>query len=111
LHALCKQHDLRFILPAHGYVLNVCDAAQAFPEQRGDAKSDTRGGAARAIAALKAHRLKREAKIIAAMKLKPEGSIEELVPIAYSDVDAKLWPIAARSLTAHVQRIRQLKLA
>jgi recombination protein RecT len=111
LHALCKQHDLRFILPAHGYVLNVCDAAQAFPEQRGDAKSDTRGGAARAIAALKAHRLKREAKIIAAMKLKPEGSIEELVPIAYSDVDAKLWPIAARSLAAHVQRIRQLKLA
>jgi recombination protein RecT len=111
LEALCKQHDLRFILPAHGYVLSHCDAAQAAPEQSGDAKSDTRGGAARAIAALKAHRLRREAKIIAAMKLKPNANAEELLPIAYNDVDAQLWPIAARSLTAHVQRIRDLKLA
>jgi recombination protein RecT len=108
LEALCKQHDLRFILPAHGYVLSHCDAAQAAASQRGDAKSDTRGGAAKAIAALKAHRLKREAKIIAAMKLKPLASTEELVPLAYDDVDAKLWPIAARSLTAHVNRIRML---
>ncbi len=114
LHALCKQHDLRFILPAHGYVLSVCDAAQGLgpdvDEQRGGAHSDSRGGAQRAIAALKAHRLKREAKVIAAMKLKPKGSIEELVPIAYQDVDAKLWPIAARSLAAHVKRIRALRL-
>ena len=111
LAALCRQHDLRFILPAHGFVLSHCDSAQAAPEQRGDAKSDTRGGAARAIAALKLHRLKREARIIAAMKIKPKGSIEELVPIAYRDVDAKLWPIAARSLAAHMQRIREKKLA
>jgi recombination protein RecT len=110
LEALCQQHDLRFILPAHGYVLSHCDAVQAVREQRGDARSDTSGGAARAIAALKAHRLKREAKIIAAMKLKPNASTEELVPIAYNDVDAQLWPVAARSLTAHVQRIRDLKL-
>ena len=107
LHALCKQHDLRFILPAHGYALTACDAAQG----QGDANSDTRGGAARVIAALKAHRLKREAKVIAAMKLKPQGTVEDLVPIAYNDVDAKLWPIAARSLTAHVERIHALKLA
>jgi glyoxylase-like metal-dependent hydrolase (beta-lactamase superfamily II)/8-oxo-dGTP pyrophosphatase MutT (NUDIX family) len=106
LHVLCKQHDLRFILPAHGYVLSMCDAAQG----QGDAKRDTLGGGARAVAALKAHRLKREAKIIAAMKLKPQGTIDELVPIAYNDVDPKLWPIAARSLTAHVERIRTLKL-
>jgi recombination protein RecT len=118
LEALCKQHDLRFILPAHGYVLSHCDAAQANDSQRGNAtggsrggaRDDSRGGAQRAIAALKAHRLKREAKIIAAMKIKPGASTEELVPIAYSDVDAKLWPIAARSLSAHVQRIRELKL-
>jgi recombination protein RecT len=44
------------------------------------------------------------------MKLKPNASTEELVPIAYNDVDAQLWPVAARSLTAHVQRIRDLKL-
>ena len=105
LAALCKQHDLRFILPAHGYVLSNCDA-----RQNNSANHDTQGGAARAITALKAHRLKREAKIMAAMKYKPQASIEELVPLAYSDVDAKLWPIAARSLAAHVQRINASKI-
>jgi recombination protein RecT len=103
LTALCEQHDLRFILPAHGYVLSVCDGRN--PEE------DSRGGAARAIAHLKQHRLKREAKIIAAMKQKPQATIEELVPLAYDDVDAKLWPIAARSLRAHKERIDSLKLA
>lgn len=110
LDALCAKNDVRFILPAHGYVLSHCDAAQAAPEQSGDARSDTRGGARRAISALKAHRLKREAKVTAAMKLKPQGSAQDLLPIAYSDVDSKLWPIASRSLTAHIQRIERLKL-
>ncbi|MBS7806240.1 MBL fold metallo-hydrolase [Variovorax sp. PCZ-1] len=106
LHALCEQHDLRFILPAHGYVLSACNAAQ----NPGDANSDTQGGAARAIAALKAHRLKREAKIISAMQLQPQAEVQDLVPIAYNDVDSKLWPIAARSLSAHLHRIKKLKL-
>jgi recombination protein RecT len=106
LSALCQQHDLRFILPAHGYVLSSCNAAQG----KGGVHGDSRGGALRAIASLKTHRLKREAKIIAAMKIQPEGSTEDLLPIAYSDVDAKLWPIAARSLIAHVQRIKALQL-
>ncbi len=102
LHALCEKHDLRFILPAHGYVLSMCDATN--PDD------DTRGGAARAIAHLKQHRLKREAKIIATMQKLPGASIEDLVPLAYDDVDAKLWLIAARSLAAHVQRIEALNL-
>ncbi len=105
LHAICQQHDLRFILPAHGYVLSMCDAAIG----KGDAHGDAHGGAAKCIAALKAHRLKRESKIITAMKLKPQGSFEELLPLAYDDVDAKLWPIAARSLAAHIKRIEALK--
>ncbi|NJN36436.1 MAG: MBL fold metallo-hydrolase [Nitrospiraceae bacterium] len=102
LAALCEQHDLRFILPAHGYVLSACDGSK--PDQ------DSAGGAARVIAHLKQHRLKREAKVIAAMHQKSNASAEELVPLAYDDVDAKLWPIAARSLAAHMQRIRDLKL-
>jgi recombination protein RecT len=111
LDALCAQHDLRFILPAHGYVLSHCDATQGAPDSAGDARSDSRGGARRAIAALKAHRLKREARVLAAMKLKPQADLQELLPIAYSDVDSKLWPIASRSLSAHIKRIRDLKLA
>jgi recombination protein RecT len=113
LQALCQLHDLRFILPAHGHVLSMCDAAQApaLPsdelggQMRESDLHDSRGGAYRAITALKQHRLKREAKIIAAMKLKPGASVEDLLPLAYDDVDSKLWPIASRSLTAHLQRI------
>ncbi len=115
LQALCQLHDLRFILPAHGYVLSLCDAAQApfAPANQSDVLPresdihDSHGGGYRAITALKNHRLQREAKIIAAMKLKPGVSLEELLPLAYDDVDTKLWPLATRSLEAHIQRITQ----
>ncbi|MGA8514229.1 MAG: MBL fold metallo-hydrolase, partial [Burkholderiaceae bacterium] len=92
------QYSVDFILPAHGYVLTRCDGA------------DHTGGAKRAIEALKAHRLQREAKVLAAMRAKPGGSVEDWVPHAYADVDAKLWPVAVRSLTAHAQRIETLGL-
>ncbi len=114
LQALCKLHDLRFILPAHGYVLSVCEPLQNAARSsiaatddvtRSSALSDSRGGAQRAIAALKAHRLRREAKIVAALALKPGASLDELLPIAYDDVDSKLWPVASRSLAAHLRRI------
>ena len=96
LAAACDEFQIDFILPAHGYVLTRC------------AGIDHKGGARRAIEALKAHRLQREAKVMAAMQKLPQGSIEALVPLAYDDVHPRLWPIAARSLAAHVERIRQL---
>jgi recombination protein RecT len=98
LAAACEQHSVDFILPAHGYVLTRCDGV------------DHTGGAKRAIEELKAHRLKREAKIIAAMRAQPSGSVRDWIPSVYGDVNAKLWPIAERSLTAHVQRIEALGL-
>ena len=58
-----------------------------------------------------AHRLRREAKVLAAMQALPQGSPQEWVRIAYSDTPEKLWPIAERSLLAHVERIRLLGLA
>jgi glyoxylase-like metal-dependent hydrolase (beta-lactamase superfamily II)/8-oxo-dGTP pyrophosphatase MutT (NUDIX family) len=87
LDALCAEGDVRFILPAHGYVL---------------------GEARAAIAYLKAHRLKREAKIAAAMHRLPQGTPEDWLPLAYDDVPERMWPVAARSLAAHVERIRQM---
>ena len=90
LAAACVEHDLAFILPAHGYVL---------------------GFAAQAIAQLKAHRLKREAKVIAAMQARPQGALEDWVELAYDDVPPRMWPVAKRSLLAHVQRIEALGLA
>ncbi len=83
----CRTHNLAFILPAHGYVLG-------FAEQ--------------AITQLKAHRLKREAKVLAAMQALPHGSLNEWVALAYDDVPERLWPVAARSLQAHVDRIQSM---
>ncbi|MES2977123.1 MAG: MBL fold metallo-hydrolase [Pseudomonadota bacterium] len=90
LSAACAEHHIEFILPAHGYVI---------------------GEAANAIAKLKAHRLKREAKVLEVMQAAPEGSMDDWVARAYDDVDARIWPVAKRSLLAHVQRIESLGLA
>ena len=85
LDAVCAEHGVEFILPAHGYVLG-----------------DARG----AIAKLKSHRLAREAKVLAAMQALPQGSMEDWVRHAYADVPPRMWPVAQRSLLAHVERIR-----
>jgi recombination protein RecT len=86
----CQTDAIEFILPAHGYVL---------------------GFAHQAITQLKAHRLKREAKIAAAMQALPHGSLQEWVEKAYDDVHPRLWPVAARSLQAHVDHIREQTLS
>jgi len=87
LDEACAEGGIEFILPAHGYVL-------------GDARA--------AIAKLKSHRLQRESKIARAMRKLPAGTPEDWLAIAYDDVPQQLWPVAARSLAAHVERIREL---
>lgn len=87
LDEACADGGIEFILPAHGYVLG-----------------DARG----AIAKLKSHRLQRESKIARAMRKMPAGTPEDWLAIAYDDVPQQLWPVAARSLAAHVERIREL---
>ena len=89
LDALCAEHSVEFILPAHGHVLG-----------------GPINGARSAIAKLKAHRLAREAKVLAAMQALPDGSMEDWVQHAYDDVPPRMWPVAQRSLLAHVERIR-----
>jgi recombination protein RecT len=86
----CAAQRIDFILPAHGHVL---------------------GNASGAIAQLKAHRLKREAKVIGVMRAQPRGSLDDWLPLAYDDVDSRLWPVARRSLEAHVERVQALGLA
>ncbi len=90
LAAACEAGGIEFILPAHGHVL---------------------GFAHQAITHLKAHRLKREVKIAAAMQALPQGSLQEWVEKAYDDVPPRLWPVAARSLQAHVDHIREQALS
>ena len=87
LSAACQTYGIDFILPAHGYVL---------------------GHAPAAIAHLKAHRLKREAKVMAAMQALPQGTPDDWVRHAYDDVPERMWPLAKRSLLAHVAHIESL---
>ena len=84
----CTEHGIGFILPAHGYVLE---------------------NAPQAIAHLKAHRLQREAKIARVMQANPQGDLDQWLPLAYDDVDPRIWPVARRSLLAHVEHLQQLQ--
>ena len=88
LSAACAEHQIGFILPAHGYVIGGDD-----------------GEALAAIAQLKAHRLKREAKILQVMQAQPQGTLDDWVSAAYDDVPPRMWPVAKRSLIAHVAHI------
>ena len=86
LAAACTELQVDFILPAHGHVI-----------------TDAPG----AIRHLKAHRLTREAKIARVIQANPNGDLDQWLPLAYDDVDARIWPVAKRSLLAHVEHIQQ----
>jgi glyoxylase-like metal-dependent hydrolase (beta-lactamase superfamily II) len=86
LSAQCAEMQVDFILPAHGHV--IADALAS-------------------IAHLKNHRLRREAKIAAVMQANPYGDLDQWLPLAYDDVDPRIWPVAKRSLLAHVEHIQQ----
>ena len=85
LTAACAEHQIQHILPAHGYVLDHAE---------------------RVIAHLKAHRLGREEKIAGVMQAHPDGTLDDWVVKAYDDVPHHVWPVAKRSLLAHVEHIR-----
>ncbi len=74
------------ILPAHGYVLG-----------RGKYEVDR----------LIAHRMMRENKVIGALHACPNGTLDQLVEIAYDDTPKVLWPAAKRSLLAHLLKLRE----
>ena len=52
-----------------------------------------------------AHRLKREEKVLGALRRKMPATLDELVPLAYDDVPEKLYPPARRSLHAHLIKL------
>jgi glyoxylase-like metal-dependent hydrolase (beta-lactamase superfamily II) len=91
LHAACAEHQLKYILPAHGYVIGGPDDE-----------------ALAAITRLKTHRLQREAKVMAAMQAQPDGTLDDWLALVYADVPQRMWPVAKRSLMAHVARIKTL---
>lgn len=88
LLAACQTHSVQWILPAHGHVLGGSVDAVV-----------------QAIARLKAHRLAREAKIAAVVGAKPQGTVDEWLTQAYDDVPPSVWPVARRSLLAHLEHL------
>ncbi|HXZ51206.1 MAG TPA: MBL fold metallo-hydrolase [Burkholderiales bacterium] len=78
------EEDVAIFAPGHGYLI---------------------GQPQRELRRLIAHRLAREAKVVAALERLGRATLEQLVPAVYDDVHPKLHAVAARSLTAHLQKL------
>jgi len=76
--------DVAILAPGHGYLI---------------------GDPHREIRRLIAHRLGREKKVVAGLERLREASLEELVPVVYDDVPPRIHGWAARSLTAHLDKL------
>ena len=77
--------DLEWLAPGHGFLM-------AEPKK--------------AIDAVIAHRLRREQKVVDALAELGPASIERLLARVYADVPERLHPVAQRSLTAHLLKLR-----
>jgi len=84
LRELCGR-DLEWLAPGHGFLMDQ-------PQ--------------RAMEAIVAHRLKREAKVLAAVRTLGPASAQELLVKVYADVHERLHAMAMRSLTAHLFKLR-----
>ncbi len=91
LIAACQAQQVKFILPAHGYAIGGPDDE-----------------AMAALLRLKQHRLQRETKVMRAMQAQPQASLDDWLAVVYDDVPARMWPVAKRSLLAHVARIESM---
>ncbi|TAK82933.1 MAG: MBL fold metallo-hydrolase [Betaproteobacteria bacterium] len=78
------QEDVAIFAPGHGYLI-------------GDPHKELRR--------LIQHRLMREAKVRAAIAKLGTPRLEEMLPLVYDDVPPRLHPVAARSLTAHLDKL------
>ena len=86
LHSLERLlgEDIAIIAPGHGYLI---------------------GAPHKEIRRLIAHRLNRERKVVAALERLEHPSLEEMLPLVYDDVPERIHRVAARSLTAHLDKL------
>jgi len=77
--------DLDWLAPGHGFLM-------AEPKK--------------AIEAVIAHRLRREQKVVDALAELGPAPIERLLARVYADVPERMHPVATRSLTAHLLKLR-----
>ena len=72
------------IAPGHGYLI---------------------GAPRKELRRLIAHRLAREQKVVKALVKIGPASVDELLPLVYDDVPVRIHRVAARSLTAHLEKL------
>jgi glyoxylase-like metal-dependent hydrolase (beta-lactamase superfamily II) len=82
---LLKQYDIDLIAPGHGFLIERPHAV---------------------VDRLTAHRLGRERKVLAALQAAGPARLETLLPLAYEDVAPNRHAMAARSLLAHLHKLR-----
>ncbi len=82
---LLLDEDLEWLAPGHGFLI--------------DRPHDV-------VHKTIAHRLQREAKVVAAIERVGGGDIDALLPLVYADVSSRLHAVAARSLRAHLLKLR-----
>ena len=80
-----SHRDLEWLAPGHGFLM-------ANPAQ--------------AMQGIVAHRLRREAKVVAAMQALGPADADALLARVYDDVPPRLHAMALRSLTAHLCKLR-----
>jgi len=78
------REDIAILAPGHGYLI-------------GEPHDEIRR--------LIAHRLKREGKVRDALAQLGTPTLEEMLPLVYDDVPARLHGLAARSLAAHLDKL------
>ena len=76
--------DIAIIAPGHGYLIGT-------PKKE--------------LERLIAHRLNRERKVLAALERLEHPSLDEMLPLVYDDVPERIHRVAARSLTAHLEKL------
>jgi glyoxylase-like metal-dependent hydrolase (beta-lactamase superfamily II)/8-oxo-dGTP pyrophosphatase MutT (NUDIX family) len=76
--------EIAIIAPGHGYLI---------------------GAPNKELRRLIAHRLAREEKVREALARIGPASVDELLPLVYDDVPARIHGVAARSLTAHLEKL------
>ncbi|HEX2542326.1 MAG TPA: MBL fold metallo-hydrolase [Caldimonas sp.] len=77
--------DLDWLAPGHGFLMARPRAA---------------------MEAIIAHRLKREGKVVSALQDRGPAALVDLLPVVYADVPPRLHPVALRSLSAHLLKLR-----
>ena len=54
-----------------------------------------------------AHRLKRERKVVDACRTRSPATLDDLLPLVYDDVSPGIYPVARRSLHAHLIKLKR----